>query len=133
MIKAMYADIIFNKQINKRNHYISPGGYEIKTKSNILVGFDFTDFVGVIDRENPSILHVIANNLDLDSFPSAANLEELIQDIEEFTEFYIYAEEERPSLIELEIEPEKILNVRFENDNGEIYYIDDRQLRSIQP
>lgn len=64
-IRALIS-IKMDRPINPDSHYISPGGYAVKTK-NKLVDFDFEDYQGTIDANDPSILHCELKNFYSDN------------------------------------------------------------------
>lgn len=123
MICRMTADIFFDREIF--NHYISPGGYEVlgknvhevidKSGDFMYMQFDFITYYGFIDKSDRRILHVDAQGLDIDSFPTAELLESYIRNIDRFTEFFVYTGEDDDP----EIDVVSVKNVRFFCDDGE--------------
>lgn len=60
-----YLDVKFDRPIDKERDFISPGGYEIELKDGRTTRFDFLDYKGYIDQDDPSILHIIHSDLSL--------------------------------------------------------------------
>lgn len=128
MITRMYADILFDREIDEDKHYISPGGYEVRDKNGNTLQFDFEDCCSWVDDENPCLLHILQRNLDLATFPEAKDLSFFLENLDKFTDFYIYTGE----YDEPEIKPLKIINVMFEDyHNEKNYYIDDSCLTDV--
>ena len=66
MIKRMHARVMFDREIVKDYHSIMPGGrdgYEMKFGDNA-VCFEFCDFYGYVDKTDPRIMDIKAENLD---------------------------------------------------------------------
>lgn len=102
-----FLDIKFNRPIDKDNDFISPGGYEIELKDGRTIRFDFLDYEGYIDPEDPSVLHIIHSNLDVAVFPESKDLLNVKHDgVKRIIECYIYTGE----LDETRIRPVKILS-----------------------
>lgn len=107
-----FIDIKFDRPIDKDNDFISPGGYEIELKDDRTIRFDFLDYEGYIDPEDPSVLHIIHSNLDVAVFPESKELLNVKRDdIKRIIECYIYTGE----LDETRIRPVKILSWEIEN------------------
>ena len=110
----MYQTIRFNRPIGKNKDYISPGGYEIVVKDNDgndrPIQFDFEDYEGSIDEEDPCVLNVMQKNPDYDTYPNLSALtREMLENIIQVKEWYIgldYDEEE-------DLIPEEITDVCF--------------------
>lgn len=113
----MYADIKFDREIDKKIHYISPGGYAMKVKGKIYE-FDFCDFYANVDEDDPTVLLCEMRNLDTDAFPQAAEFEKVCNQVEEITEFFIYTGENTDA----EIHPVDILRLDlWTNEFGKIH------------
>ena len=97
----MYASIEFDKNINTKEHYISPGGYKFRLKNDKIIEFDFEDYYGNIDDENNKILNIEVRHLDAD-----------LNNIKSIEDFYIY--------IEGDITPVAIKNISFETNEFNI-------------
>lgn len=119
MITRMRMDILFDREIEKERHYISPGGYEIANINGDILQFDFEDFVGNIDRSNKKVLHVEQRNLDFTAFPEAMKLEQFLCDFGYFNDLYVYTGEHD----EPEINPVKAYNIVFSDNYGDEWII----------
>ena len=89
----MEGSIRFNRPINRDNDYISPGGYEFRFGDKF-VQFDFEDYEGYIDKKDPSVLHFMQKNPDIETFPEMGSL--TVEDLENVTgieEFTVYTGE----------------------------------------
>lgn len=124
MIVAMCADVVFNKEIDTTNQYISFGGYEIISNNGRSVSFDFEKYYNRIDK---NVMHIEGRYVDTECFPGASDLESYVIDIDEFLDFFVYTDESNP--IELDIEPIMIKNVHFITDNDDIIFINDKCLQ----
>lgn len=81
-------------------------------KDGRTIRFDFLDYEGYIDPEDPSVLHIIHSNLDVAVFPESKELLNVkAEDIKRIIECYIYTGE----LDETRIKPVKILSWEIEN------------------
>lgn len=100
-----YMEIKFDRPINSRQHYISPGGYEVELDSGRKIQFDFYDYWGYVDNDDPTILHVKNRTLDVDAFPHAEDLDKVVSQISKIVECYIYTGEDGDA----EIHPVEIL------------------------
>lgn len=123
------AAIKFDRQINPnhRNHYISPGGYEMKFSNGETVQFDFMDYCGNVDSKDRSILYADVEVLDTDSFPESEWLRHFTGTIDEILEFYIYTGEDH----EEEIFPVELLGLTLYNDDDIEIPISETALHSI--
>lgn len=104
-----YLRLKMDRPINKKLHYISPGGYEFETADGKTYGMDFTLSEGCIDTINSSIVEFTLKHADYETFPEIAELRNKLKDIVRIVEFYIYTGEDG----EPEIRPEKILNFQI--------------------
>lgn len=93
----MLATIEFNRAIDKEKDYISPGGYEMAMKGETIT-FDFENYAGNIDNENPCLFHYEQRNPDYDTFEDL-NLvtEEMLNSVEAIKEFFVYTGESEES------------------------------------
>lgn len=107
----MYADIKFDREINPEIHYISPGGYNIKAAGKEYT-FDFYEFCGNKDVEDPTILHCEMRNLDTSEFPQAKEFEKVCNQVEEIIEFFVFTGEYNDP----KIEAIAVLNLAFCTD-----------------
>ena len=106
----MYASIEFDKNINTKEHYISPGGNKFRLKNNKIIEFDFEDYYGNIDDENNKILNIEVRHLDTDL--NNKEFENDLNNIKSIEDFYIY--------IEGDITPAAIKNISFETNEFNI-------------
>lgn len=103
--------LVFDRPIDSNKHYISPGGFEVKVKGlEQPVGFDFELFEGSIVKDdngnNSNMLDFVLRGLDFDSFPDSKVLLSNLENIESFTEFFVYTgeDEEDDIIIPLYVE-----------------------------
>ena len=112
----LYATIRFDRPINPDEHYISPGGYEM-TFNGKTVKFDFTDYTGYVDSDDPCLLHTEQKNpdyagLDYDEFEGLAALtSDDLHHLESIGEFFVYTGEEGDP----EIVPVALESITFRN------------------
>ena len=122
-VTRMVMDIKFDRPINPDRHYISPGGYTIKCKDKSY-SFDFMDYEGNVDKDDPTILHAEVSHLDEDYSNDLSKFNS--EKIEETEESYIYTGEgEDP-----EINPVEVLSLTLEQ-NLTVTNIDKKLLKSI--
>ena len=107
----MYASIKFDRIIIPEEHYISPGGYEMKAAGR-WYHFDFCDFMGKRDEEDPAVLHCEMRNLDTSTFPESIDFEKVCDQVEEISEFFVFTGEYDDS----PIHPIQLLSVSFWTD-----------------
>ena len=112
MIYALL-DIKMDRPIDKHMHYISPGGYEIGFSDKSTTQFDFLDYEGYIDDEDPSILHCKLKNPDTDAFPNMLSIRKNITKATELIECYIYTGEHDDPEINLD----EIISFKIIDDN----------------
>jgi hypothetical protein len=115
---SMYAKIKFDREIDTDKHYISPGGYEMTFVNNLggnptTVCFDFTTYIGNVDKKEPTILHCEMEDLDVDVFHESLFIEHFLGTISEIKEFYVYTGEDD----EPEINPVELLELRLSHGN----------------
>lgn len=106
-ITRMVMDIKFDRPIDTDKHYLSPGGYGFKCKGKIY-SFDFLDYVGNVDTEDPTVLHAEVYHLDKSYSDDLSMFNS--EKIEEIEEFNIYTGE----YDDPEIMPLKILSLTIE-------------------
>ena len=99
-----YITIQMDRPILKDEHYISIGGYQV-TANNKQYSFDFNEYYGYIDKDNPDIIHFRLRDEDYDTFPEIKELRDHLHEITNIDEFYIYTGE----TYEPEIIPVKLL------------------------
>lgn len=122
-ITRMVMDIKFDRKIDSNKHYISPGGHSFKCKGKTY-SFDFMDYVGNVDKDDPTILHAEVDHLDKDYSTDLSKFNS--KKIEAIEEFYIYTgEEEDP-----EINPVEVLSLTLEQ-HLTVTNVDKKLLKSI--
>lgn len=124
----MYADIKFDRAIDKLTHYISLGGYEIRI-DNKNVQFDFEEYTGMIDENDQSILHCEMERLDTDTFPDAIMLEDATGPVEEIVEFYVYTGEHNDP--DADPVPVALLSLEIVKNNGDKISVPDNLLGDV--
>lgn len=87
-----YVTFKFDRAVKKDYHYLSPGGFEVVAGSKDYQ-FDFLESVGIIDNENPTLVHFELWDLDTDSFPESKELRNHLHEITELKECYCYTGE----------------------------------------
>ena len=99
----MAMDIRFNRKLTKAD-YVVPGGYEMVFGGRI-ISFDFMDYYGSIDDDDPTILHCEMEHPDFSAFEEFRNVSsEDLRNVSEIVECYVYIGEEcDPELKESEI------------------------------
>ena len=117
---SLIFDMRMDRTIEKDKHYISPGGYEIKTNDNKIYSFDFWAYIGLISLKDNKNIHIEVRELDEESYPNAALITPEMVNNGIFSEFFIYTGEDN----EAEIKAKKILSMTFEfidKDNNIIF------------
>ncbi len=94
----LYQSIKFNRPIDRKKDWISPGGYEIKVKDksgNIKsISFDFEDYAGAIDEDDPTVTHCMQKNPDYACFEDLKILNEyMLRNIVSIEEWFIFTGE----------------------------------------
>lgn len=123
-ITRMGMRIQFDHAIELDKHYISPGGY-IFVCNGKSYHFDFLDYEGSVDAEDPTILYAEVYHLDenysnkLDDF--------VAEELTTIEEFYIYTGEGNDA----EINPIAVLSLIIEQ-NGVTTEVDKKILKSIK-
>ena len=99
----MAMDIRFNRKLTKAD-YVVPGGYEMVFGGRI-ISFDFIDYYGSIDDDDPTILHCEMEHPDFSAFEEFRNVSsDDLRNISEIVECYVYIGDEcDPELKEVEI------------------------------
>ena len=99
----MVMDIRFNRKLTKAD-YVVPGGYEM-VFGDRSIQFDFQNYNGSINEDNPTILHCEMEHPDFSSFEDFRSVSaDDLRNISEIVECYVYIGEEcDPDLKEVEI------------------------------
>jgi len=126
-ITRMYVDILFDRDINEEEHYISPGMYEIIDKRFRPLSFDFKESYKTIDENNNRLMHIEVRYVDLTEYSETKDLIEYVENIDHFSLFYIYTGEKDDP----EIDPVEVRNVCFETNLDRRIDIDDICLSKI--
>lgn len=116
MITRMHATVMFDREITDE-HYISPGGYAIKDKDGNELYFDFEYYEWDYNKGS-KVIWISHKWLNLEEYPDAKDLEKYLNNLDCFTEFYIYTGEKNE---DPEIKPVRILNIEFYDDEDRIY------------
>lgn len=122
-VTRMVMDIKFDRPINPDRHYISPGGYTMICEKQSY-SFDFMDYEGSVDKDDPTILHVEVFHLDKDCSNDMSKFNS--KKIENIEEFYIYTGE----YDDPEILPLKILSLTIEQ-HLTVTNVEEKLLKSI--
>jgi hypothetical protein len=107
---GMISDIRFNRPINIDNDYICPGGYAM-TMAGKDVHFDFEQYEGWVDENDPTILHVEQKYPDEDvmednEYPIT---EAMLSKVTEISEFFVYTGERN----ETDLKPISVESIMF--------------------
>ena len=99
----MTMDIRFNRKLTK-DDYVVPGGYEM-VFGDRSIQFDFQNYYGSINEDNPTILHCEMEHPDFSSFEEFRSVSaDDLRNISEIVECYVYIGDEcAPELKEVEI------------------------------
>ena len=110
----MYTELVFDRPVDPKKHYISPGGFEIEFVGGKSIQFDFHDSYGNVSKENPTKIDFELCYLDTDAFPESKELENLLlsDKIKSIIEFFVYTGEDDDP----EINFKKIELVEFDLD-----------------
>lgn len=85
----MYIDLKFDRALDGSKDFMSFGGYEM-TMNKKQIRFDFEDIESGIDKHDPTILHVMCKNPDVDTFPDINQINENdLANVTSITEFSI--------------------------------------------
>ncbi|MDO4647188.1 MAG: hypothetical protein Q4B26_00960 [Eubacteriales bacterium] len=125
----LYADVEFREQIDREKHYISPGGYEIKTRNGNAIWFDFFRSEVLIDHENRKIAHCYQSELDTETEQDAVDLVSILKNggIESIKEWYIYTGEQGDEILH----PIRLHSATFEFTDGTSISLTDELLKQV--
>ena len=118
----MYSVVEFDRPIEGDKHYISLGGFEMTMKGKS-VQFDFEEYRGSINKENPRILETEHKNPDYSCFKDLDIItSDMLHNVEKIEEFFVYTGEND----EPEINPVRIKELAFViiDDLGNMEQID---------
>ncbi|MDO4648212.1 MAG: hypothetical protein Q4B26_06130 [Eubacteriales bacterium] len=112
----LYTNIEFLERVDPKKHYVSPGGYEVKTKDGNVIWFDFFQYSGEIDRDNPKIVHCCQSELDTETARDADDLDAVLKngEIERIEDWYVYTGEPDDELLH----PVRLQSASFELEDG---------------
>lgn len=122
MIKRMHARVMFDREFVKDYHSIMPGGrdgYEMKFGDNA-VCFEFRDFYGYVDKTDPRVMDIEAENLDIETCPEGSKITaEYARKLNEIIKFSVdTGDEDNPETPELHAR--RLLGLVFEFDDGTV-------------
>lgn len=116
----LYATIKMNRAVDKENDYISPGGYEFVMNGKN-VQFDFEESQTMIDKEDPSIIHIMQRDPDYDCFKELLSLtKEDLKNVTEIPEFFVFT----GKMGETDLAPVSLLDCSFVLPYGDFRKID---------
>lgn len=109
-------DIKMDRPVEKGFHYITPGGYVIRSKDK-LVSFDFDESSWDVDPEDPSILHCEMSKFSSEDASERDFVGRILPEAAQLIDCFVYVgeKEEDP-----EIRLEKVLGFRIwaRNETG---------------
>lgn len=125
----LYQSVKFNRPIDKDKDFISPGGYELKMKdedgTEKSIAFDFDDYEGGVDDNDPKVINCMQKNPDYSEFPELNTVTEyMLHNVTEVVEWFIYTGE--PGETENPLVPVEVIEAEFE-------IINDSTRRDITP
>ena len=108
-------------------HVISIGGFEMTFDNGKTVRFDFLDFNGHIESDDPSVLNFELRRLDVDAFPDSEFLKTFAGKVTAIKEFYVYTGEAGDP----EINPIELKALFLYNHHSEQISIDRSLLKGV--
>ncbi len=108
VVFRMGASIRFNREIDPEKDYLSPGGYEF-TMDGRKTRFDFAEYSAYVDGKNRRILHMECKNPDYEYEDTAHITKEMLGNVTEINEFFVFTGEAGES----DLEPEQLLACYF--------------------
>ena len=87
-----YHSLQFDRPVDTKKHYLSPGGYEVEVNGDTYQ-FDFLETSGNVDNTDPTIVHFLLKELDTDTFPESEEFRAHIHEITKLCECYCYTGE----------------------------------------
>ena len=123
----MYGLIKFDRPIIHDKHAISIGGFEMTFDNGKTVRFDFSEFNGHIESDDPSVLNFELIGLDVDAFPDSEFLKTFAGKVTSIKEFYVYTGEAEDH----EINPIELKALFLYNCNFERISIDRSLLKDV--
>lgn len=96
----MFLRMRFNREVDKQEDYISPGGYEMVMNGR-MVQFDFCSSYAEVCQYNPAMVNFVLKNIDVAAFPDFANVtEDDLKNISSITDCYVYTGEDKETDLE---------------------------------
>lgn len=86
-----YIKLKLNRPVDKQSETVSLGSFAVIVKG-VQLRFDFMGSSIIIDKKDPAVIEYRGWNLDTESFPESALLEEYAEDITELEECMIHFE-----------------------------------------
>lgn len=86
----LYVKLKLNRPVNKQAETVSLGSFAVIVKG-VQLRFDFMDSSINIDKKDPDVIEYRGWNLDTESFPESALLEEYAEDITELEECMVHS------------------------------------------
>lgn len=83
MINAMFFDVLFDRNVIRGHHYVSPGGYTFVSGGKSY-RFDFLNTEGWIDEDDPRLIHFHVFDFDETYGDPDADLSCGVDKIEDF-------------------------------------------------
>lgn len=87
----LYIKLKLNRPVDKQAETVSLGSFAVIVKG-VQLRFDFMDSSINIDKKDPAVVEYRGWNLDTESFPESALLEEYAEDITELEECTVHSE-----------------------------------------
>lgn len=117
---GMKFTVIFDREVKKDFHYISPWQYGILCHDDEIT-FDFNEFIADINKIEPTKVEFEVRSLDTKSFEDASSINPTVMRNSDWKEFYIYTGEKTDP----ELHPLKATNIFAYFQNGETVQMDD--------
>lgn len=148
--------IKFDHPVDKDVYFVSPGGYEVRSDSGEVFQFDFEDYRGNTDENDPTVVHFVLKNADIDSFPKMKDMMKQLHHIVTFSECYICSGKtddekylDKPEILPVKVlrftifdntkyqenlpESTEFVNIWKDEDNGLVSYDFTKKLLDIIP
>lgn len=119
-LTRMHFTVIFDREVKKDSHYISPGQYGILCHDDEIT-FDFNEFIADINKIEPTKVEFEVRSLDTKNFEDASSINPTVMRNSDWKEFYIYTGEKTDP----ELHPLKATDIVVYFQNGETVQMDD--------
>ena len=118
----LYQSVRFNRPVDPDNDCISPGGYALTMENESAekkqIEFDFYDYEGTIDKNDPHIVHLMQKNPDYETYSDLNTVtEHMLRHVTDVSDWFIFTGE--PGEQESPLVPVSVTNVEFEIINGD--------------